>query len=374
MSNSIGNNTSDRSRPISNGVRVLQIGTDRTILDTNSASAARMREYGEDFGSLDIIIFSLRRHNLHEVSLSEHVHVYPTNSFSRALYLFASILIALKLPRPDVISAQDPFETGFIAWIIAVLRGCPLHVQVHTDFLSPEYERHSFLNWLRVLIAGFVLRRAKRIRVVSERIKISLEKKYSLRAPMTVLPIFVDVERFRNASVEESLAKRFSEFETKLLVVSRLEPEKNVGLAIRAFAKSALEDSCLIILGEGSEKGKLQRLSEEKGVSKWVFFEGGESPIKYYKIASLVLAPSLYEGYGMVIVEALASGVPVLSTDVGIAREAGAIIAEEDDFAKAIRTWFESGSRAGELKNYPYKNFDEYAEAYCDDIMSSAFS
>ena len=352
-------------------MRVLQIGTDRTICDANSASSSRMREYGKNFGSLNIITFSRHGHNLHEVSLSEHVHVYPTNSFSRALYLFDSIRIAFRLPKPDAISVQDPFETGFIAWIIAVLRGCPLHVQVHTDFLSPEYARHSFLNWLRVLIAGFVLRRAKRIRVVSERIRTSLEKKYSLRAPITVLPIFIDVERFRNASVEEDLIKRFAEFKTKLLVVSRLEPEKNVGIVIRAFAKSALEDSCLIILGEGREKEELQKLSEKIGVSKWVFFEGSEAPIKYYKLANLVLAPSLYEGYGMVIVEALASGTPVISTDVGIAREAGAIIAEKDSFAKAIKTWFESGPKEGILKNYPYKNLDEYVQAYCADIESS---
>ncbi|MDO8562158.1 MAG: glycosyltransferase, partial [bacterium] len=225
-------------------------------------------------------------------------------------------------------------------------------------------------NRLRVLVAGFVLRRASRIRVVSERIKTSLEKKYHLRAPVTVLPSFVDVELFRDAKVEENLAKRFAEFKTKLLVVSRLEPEKNVGLAIRAFAKSAIEDSCLIILGEGREKESLQKLSEKVGLSKWVFFEGAEAPIKYYKLADLVLAPSLYEGYGMVIVEALASGVPVLSTDVGIAREAGAIIAGKDSFAEAIKTWFESGSRVGELRNYPYKNFEEYVEAYCGDIKS----
>ena len=88
-------------------------------------------------------------------------------------------------------------------------------------------------------------------------------------------------------------------------------------------------------------------------------------------MADLVLAPSLYEGYGMVVVEALASGTPVISTDVGVAREAGAIIAEEDDFAKAITTWHESGPKEGKLQNYPYKNFEEYVEAYCADVEAS---
>ena len=356
-------------------MKVLQIGTDRSIFDADSASASRMREYGENFGELNIIVFSLRKHGARKADLSEYAHAYATDSFSRFLYAWDAIRLALKLPKPDVISAQDPFEVGLAGWVAARMRGVPLHIQAHTDFLSPEYAKHSFLNRLRVFAAGFVLRRAARIRVVSERIRDSLKtKNYKLKTKPTVLPIFVDVESFRNTRTDESLAKRFAGFGTRILVVSRLESEKNVALAIRAFAKCAPKDSCLIIVGKGSEKPRLLRIAEELGVSNRVFFEGAEAPIKYYKLANLVLAPSLYEGYGMVIVEALASGVPVLSTDVGIAQETGAIVAPQEKFAEALAEWFKNGPRTGELKNYPYKNFDEYAEAYCDDIRSSAFS
>src|SRR3989344_2687768 len=307
-------------------MKVLQIGTDRSIFDADSASASRMREYGENFGELNIIVFSLRKHGARKADLSEYAHAYATDSFSRFLYAWDAIRLALKLPKPDVISAQDPFEVGLAGWVAARMRGVPLHIQAHTDFLSPEYAKHSFLNRLRVFAAGFVLRRAARIRVVSERIRDSLKtKNYKLKTKPTVLPIFVDVESFRNTRTDESLAKRFAGFGTRILVVSRLESEKNVALAIR-------------------------------------------------ELANLVLAPSLYEGYGMVIVEALASGVPVLSTDVGIAQETGTIVAPQEKFAEALAEWFKNGPRTGELKNYPYKNFDEYAEAYCDDIRSSAFS
>jgi glycosyltransferase involved in cell wall biosynthesis len=72
----------------------------------------------------------------------------------------------------------------------------------------------------------------------------------------------------------------------------------------------------------------------------------------------------------MVIVEALAAGKPVLSTDVGIAREAGAIVATEKDFATVLAEWFKNGPRTGELKNYPYKTFEAYVRAYSDDIAA----
>ena len=155
-----------------------------------------------------------------------------------------------------------------------------------------------------------------------------------------------------------------------MLVVSRLEAEKNVGLAIRAFADQAPKSACLIIVGDGSERTKLERLVQELGFSGRIFFEGGEDPKKYYKLASMFLSTSLYEGYGMTVIEALASGIPVLSTDVGIAREAGAIIASQEKFAYALREWFKNGPRVGSLKNYPYVNFREYVEAYCADIAS----
>src|SRR3989338_2926174 len=352
-------------------MRVLQIGTDRTIFDAKSASAARMRSYGKRFGQLDMIIFSLREHKVRGIRLSEGAYALATNSFFRFLYLLDAIRIAFRLPKPDVVSVQDPFEAGITGWIIARLRGAPLHVQAHTDFLSPEFSRLSLLNRLRALVAGFVLRRASRVRVVSALIKSSIEQKYKLRAPVSVLPIFVDVEKYRDSQLEPRLAAREHLFQTKLLVVARLEREKNVGLAIHAFAKAALDKSCLIIIGEGREKKALQKMAGDRGVGKWVFFEGQTDPAQYYKLADLLLAPSLYEGYGMVIVEALASGTPVISTDVGIAREAGAIIAEENDFAKTITKWHESGPHEGKLENYPYKNFEEYVEAYCKDIESS---
>ena len=85
-----------------------------------------------------------------------------------------------------------------------------------------------------------------------------------------------------------------------------------------------------------------------------------------------MLCPSKYEGYGLVIVEALAAGKPVISTDVGIAREAGAIVVREEKFVEALKEWFVGGPRVGELRDYAYKNFDEYVRAYREDIAACA--
>jgi glycosyltransferase involved in cell wall biosynthesis len=336
-----------------------------------SAGFKRQEAYAQKFGALDIIGLSLRSDGAQE-SNSGPLHIHPTNSSSRFSYLFDAFRIAHSLPRPDVVSVQDPFEVGLIGWLIARRFNAPLHVQVHTDFLSPGFAQHSILNRIRIWLAGFVLPRASRIRVVSERIKESIQKKYHPKAPITVLPIFVDIERFRTARADPELAGRFEKFTTKLLVVSRLEPEKNIPLALRAFSKSAPSNACLLVVGEGSERRSLETIAQDIGVSDRMFFEGQRDPAPYYALADLVLVPSRYEGYGLVIVESLAAGKPVLSTDVGIAREAGATIASPDTFAEALYGWFKSGLRTGELKNYPYKNFDDYVRMYCDDVRRCA--
>jgi glycosyltransferase involved in cell wall biosynthesis len=352
---------------------VLQIGADRSkqgILYPDSSATKRQIKYGAHFDELDIIGFSRASDRREVFKASENVHVYPTHSYSPLLYGLDAIEIAHKLRKPRVVSAQDPFETGLIAWFIARMYGVPLHVQVHTDFLSPEYSKLSIVNRIRAQLAEFILRRATRVRVVSDRIKQEIERQLHLRVPISVIPIFADVEHMRNIRPQKELIARFAQFRTKLLAVSRLESEKNIRLAINAFAQSAPRDACLIIVGGGSRRAPLESHARKLGVMNRVFFEGAANASEYFALADLLLVPSRYEGYGLVIVESLAAGKPVLSTDVGIARDMGAIVTSQAQFTKALADWFLSGPRTGHLQNYPYKNIDQYVQAYSDDIRA----
>ena len=370
-------------------MKILSIGTDRSILNPVSESAKRQIAYGAHFDELNIVVLS--RGAQPPVVLSTGVRAYSTSSRSRLLYGIDAFRIVWKLPKPDIVTVQDPFETGLFGWLIARLRGAKLHVQVHTDLFAPAF-RFSSLNRLRYLVARFVLPRADRIRVNSNRIKEGIEKNQMSRAAISVLPIYTDIAKFKSAhagpvrgqlqataehKVHASngagiLAGRFSKFKTRLLVVARLEKEKNVLLAIDSFAKVAPLDTCLIIVGDGRERRALEKRAAHLGLSGRIFFEGKTDPLPYYAVADLLLVPSLYEGYGNVIIEALAAGKPVLATDVGIALDAGAYVTEPEHFADALKEWLEKGDRVGVLKQYPYQSFDEYVQAYTDDIKKTA--
>ena len=354
-------------------MRILQIGGDRSkrgILERGSSAYLRQEAYADSFGKLDIIAFTLASDNAPELT-EGNLHIIPTTSKAKWVYGIDARSIAKHLQRPEVVSAQDPFEAGLIAFVIARHFHAPLHVQIHTDFLDPVYAKHSQLNRLRIRIARFVLRRASGVRVVSNRIAESLEKAdWKLKADLQVLPMFADIERIKAWMPNAELRARFERFSKRILVVSRLEREKRVSLAIDALARADTKTACLIIVGEGSERRMLENQVEELGLRERVFFEGGVDAAPYYHFADLVLVTSEYEGYGLVIVEALAMKKPVLSTDVGVAREAGAtMIAPVSLFAEALNTLLKNGPHEGVLKLQLPVSFDEYVREYCNGIM-----
>ena len=344
-------------------MKVLAIGSDRTVAEGGSHAQERMRRYADALGELHIIVFSLHRHGLAPAHIG-NLHIYPTNSFSRTLYLYDAARLARTLPRPDVVTAQDPFESGWAAARIARRFGVPLHLQLHTDPFAPAFKHRSLLNRVRILLMPAVLKRARGIRVVSKRLKESLAKLH-LIAPISVLPIFVEVERF--AQLQRQPHTRFH---TALLWVGRFEREKNPALALYALAAARKKgfNVGLTFLGEGTLKKELYTLAQRLGVGEYVEFPGWQDPLSYMKVADLLLVTSEYEGYGRQIVEALAAKVPVLSTDVGIAREAGAILTTQKDFGQALAEWLINGPRTAMLEHYPYKDLGEYVDAYVEDL------
>jgi len=333
-------------------------------LEEGSPSQLRQGKYGKLFEELHIIVFTKRSDNFEILKIAPNVWIYPTNSFSRWLYVFGAIRLGRKFDC-DIVSTQDPFESGLAGAFIYKKLGARLHVQVHTDITSSEFVRVGFLNRIRRIIASWVIPKADCIRTVSRRIERGIEIRYRPIADVSILPIHVDLKEFKKIE-----RKKHKHFETTLLVVSRLEKEKNVELAIRALYKARRvgNEAGLVIVGSGREESKLKDLAEELGIAQWVKFVGWQDPKNYYGVADLVLVTSHYEGYGMTIVEALSAGVPVLSTDVGIAHEAGAIVAKEEKFESALVDWFKNGSREGKLLYKPYKNENEYLELYKQDI------
>ena len=225
-----------------------------------------------------------------------------------------------RLPKEkfDVVTAQDPFWRGRLAWHISKKLGARLNIQVHTDL--------SAYSWWKRAWAGFNLRKAASVRVVSKKIMQQVES-LEVAAPIYVLPIYVDLSRFQNIV-------RAPHAQKTILWVGRFESEKDPLLAIQVFTQllQKVPDAKLIMLGKGSLENSLRA----KAAPLPVEFPGWQDPVAYLAQADVVLSTSQHESWGASIIEALAAGVPVVAPDVGAAREAGAVVAEHGELAQKV--------------------------------------
>lgn len=312
------------------------ISTDRKIFEEGSNVRARQVDYAKDWDEVHIVIFSKKDHR--EITVSSNCWVYPTRSFSKYLYPFD----AIKLGRFIIakrgithITCQDASLTAMAGLALKNESHLPLEIQVHEDLGSPFYA-HRVSNRIRKTLALKYLPQADSVRVVSERIRNYLVDKIKIDAnKVTVKPIAIDVSWIESAPVTVDLHKKYPQFSKIVLMASRLEKEKNFELALHSWKGviGHMADAGLIIVGEGSMEEKIKSLSASLGVVQNVIVEKWADKTtlaSYYKTADLFLNTSLFEGYGMTLIEAKAAGLPVVSTDVGVARESGANIVDNE--------------------------------------------
>ncbi len=309
-------------------MQVLFVSNDPGLLNKDSAVFARMVEYARAIGTLHIVTSSLLPHMLTADSL--YVHGVSCTRLTRVRELSRKAHALILAENIQVVSAQDPFEQGLAA--LRAIRGtnAKLHIQIHTDFLSPWFVRGGnfrspkvpvpILNRVRRKMADAVLPHASGIRVVSSRIEASLVKRYGSRiVKPVVLPIAVPT------TVPEKVPLPHHDFTFALLTVGRLEPEKRIEDSIAALArvKDAYPAVGLIIVGEGSEKARLEKLVHTLGLEGRVIFTDGWRTDAWgmMRSAQAYIQTSAYEGYGRTLIEAVLAEVPVITTDVGIVGE-----------------------------------------------------
>jgi glycosyltransferase involved in cell wall biosynthesis len=309
-------------------MKVLMISSDRKVFEGESAVSLRMKDYGELVEELHIVVLCAKSQGFKPTQLGKNTWAYPANASFKLSRPFAAASLGKRLAfekkfvrGESVITSQDPFECGYAAMKIKNKWRLPLEVQLHTDPFSPYFS--GFKNRVRKMIARKVLSKADAIRCVSEAVAQKVGELAELKNKTFVLPISVDKEAIENGPISFDLHARYG-WRFVLLSVSRLEKEKNLGVAIRALARvrERYPETGLVIVGSGSEGNRLKNLAQKLGQSAHVEFAGWQSELSsFYKTANVFLQTSLFEGYGLSLVEAGISGTPIVTTPVGIAKE-----------------------------------------------------
>lgn len=307
-------------------MKVLFVGSDRSIFDVNSNSFKRMQDYSTLFEELHIIVFNKEAEKKEVLKISKNAWAYPTNSTSKLFYIFGAFKIAKNIIEKGnildwVVSTQDPFESGIVGVFLKLKFGIKFQIQIHTDFLSRFFGKF-FLNKIRLIIAKFTIPLADQIRVVSLRIKESLLKKNVLDSnKIEVLPIFTDLNKFKFEGEKFDFKKIKPDWNKILLTVCRVEEEKNLSGTLNILREVFEKDKKVgwVLVGEGSEFSELKKEARKMGVSPNVLFFGSSNDLPpIYRGADLYIQTSFFEGFGLSAVEAYLCGLKIVTTDVGM--------------------------------------------------------
>jgi glycosyltransferase involved in cell wall biosynthesis len=201
----------------------------------------------------------------------------------------------------------------------------PSVVTVHDlAFLAHPEAFHPSKRRYLMLMTRLSVHRARRVIAVSAHTKGDLVRHFGV-APdkVTVIPNAMD-DRFRPATNPDARAQFTRDHhlpERFILFVGTLEPRKNLRRLIDAFARLARDDHevALVIVGaSGWMTSDLAPLAEAHGLADRIVFTGyvadDELP-RWYQAATLFCYPSLYEGFGLPVLEAMACGTPVVTSN-----------------------------------------------------------
>lgn len=225
----------------------------------------------------------------------------------------------LRREKPDaVISAQSYANVGIVvACKLARFRGRIVLTERLNVSASSDTDR-SLKTRMTFLLMRLLYRRATGIVAISQGVATDLAKITHLPVErITVIHNPVNHPDIHVKAREPVDCEWLEDSGLRVVVtVARLERQKNVALLIEAFSRLEGDDLRLLIIGDGSEREELARLTNELGLEDRVKFTGAVSnPYKYMVRCDLFVLSSLYEGLGNVVVEALALKLPVVSTD-----------------------------------------------------------
>lgn len=210
-------------------------------------------------------------------------------------FIFLKSLSLMRKNKVDVLHCQG-FLSSCLGFCLSAISGVPYIVTVQ------RLEKKS--NPLK----NFVYRKAAFCIAASSAVKRNFEDIGAKK--VEVIPNGVDLARFEN------IAKQPHEKFTVITVV-RLEKVKGVEFLIRALEGSSIY---LIIVGDGSKRKELENITKQLKLESQIEFLGeipNEKIPSYLTRADCFVLPSIREGFGIVILEAMAAGLPVIASRIG---------------------------------------------------------
>ncbi len=279
----------------------------------------------------------------------------------------------LRNRRPDIIHTHNPHAMIYGAPAGRLLRAGVVHTKHgrHPDTVRRMVLRRAVAHLVDAYVAVSPLTAsyAREQREVDER------KLKTIDNGIDILSFHP--EKQERSEVRSELGLPLAAFVVG--TVGRLHPEKNQGLLIRAMAPLVSDSLRLILVGGGSELSSLQDLVAKLGVTSYVHFAGVRSDVARVLTAFDVFAlSSSTEGLPLVILEAMATALPIVSTSVGgipsVIKDAttGLLVPADDE--AGLRQRLELLCKQPELaKTYGKQAYKDVCEGYSAEHMANQY-
>lgn len=304
----------------------------------------------------------------------------PTMDLTRALGLQASVTwgaarTATRLVselRPHVLHANSlQFQTSVAAARVARRAGVPLVLTAHiAGFEALDQPWRSLAHAHERTVGRFLARRSTRVIAVSDGVASHIERRFGRGTPIHVVPNGVDHQVFHPPAATRQGRQ------VQLMFVGRLVANKGPDRLVEAFAvlRHRQRDVGLTVIGDGPMRGFLERRARELGVADALTFMGFSDDVAHHlRSADVLVRPSLTEGMPLALLEAMASRLCIVASDVpgnaSLIRhdDTGLLVAPDDAVAlvSALERVVADPALRGRLAAAAHEDADKYSWDRC---------
>lgn len=322
---------------------LASIGHRVIFITIDIRSIRRLRKWG-------LIKFNIEK-NITVYNLSFPLGKLPPLIITKATSLILGLLYKIIIKneaRPDIMHAHFCYPLGFAAAKLKKKHNMPLVITEHSSSLMYNYQKNQTIYY------QYSYNIANKVIAVGNNLKNVIMSKF--RVEPEVIFNIVDLNIFK---YKEKISSNLINF----ISVGNLNYRKGMDVLINAFSKMHCKESKLIIIGDGPERKNLQKLIYELGMGSNIFLLGrrkrDEIAELLYNSDVFVLA-SRFETFGVVYIEALATGTPVIATNCGgtvdIVTPENGLLVEVDNIPMLTEALFFMKKN---LKNYNNKRISE---------------
>jgi len=211
----------------------------------------------------------------------------------------------------DIIDCSAfPYFPAFSCKLYSIIKNTPLIITWHEVWMDYWYEYFGWKGVFGIVIEKIVSKITKNIISVSNRTRDNLIKLGINKEHISTVYNWVDIKEIQK--IKKSKEK------SEIIYAGRLMKHKNIDVLIKSIylAKKEFPDLNAVIIGKGPEKAKLKALTKSLGLEKNIRFMDfmlKEEVYGFMKSSKLFVLPSVLEGFGIIVIEANACGLPVIT-------------------------------------------------------------